>query len=138
MKIKTVFLKLFGQKKFCGHIFRLVQAFKKSKILNLTIMKSVQFFPLILWYFMFGSKFWFFEKNGSILDRSENVSTFFLAKSLQKNCFHVHEKLRRNPSVRRGLKFSFFDLMDLKIWDFWQMPAWVRWGQKLNGSSTGT
>ena len=37
-----------------------------------------------------------------------------------------------------ALKFSFFDLMDLTILDFWQMPAGVRWGQKLNGSSTGT
>ena len=31
----------------------------------------------------------------------------FWAKSLQKNCLYVHEK------------FSFFDLMDLKIWNFW-------------------
>ena len=34
--------------------------------------------------------------------------------------------------------FLFFDLMDLTICNFWQTPAGVRWGQKLNGSSTGT
>ena len=34
--------------------------------------------------------------------------------------------------------FLFFNLMDLTIWDFWQTPIGVRWGQKLNGTPTGT
>jgi hypothetical protein len=34
--------------------------------------------------------------------------------------------------------FTFFDLMDLTVCDFCQMPAGVRCGQKLNGSFTGT
>ena len=36
--------------------------FKKPKFWNLTIMKSVQFFPLILWCFMFGIKIMLFLK----------------------------------------------------------------------------
>ena len=40
-----------------------------------------------------------------------------------KFCFYVHEKLQRKLSVGRGLKFSFFDLMNLKILDFWQRGA---------------
>ena len=39
--------------------------FKKPKFWNLTIMKSVQFFPLILW----DQNYAFFEKNGLILDQ---------------------------------------------------------------------
>ena len=37
-----------------------------------------------------------------------HLSSIFLAKSLQKNCFYVHEKLQRKPFVGRGLKFFFF------------------------------
>ena len=36
------------------------------------------------------------------------VHNFFLAKSLQKSCFNVHEKLQRNPSVGRDLKNFIF------------------------------
>ena len=37
-----------------------VRLFQKIKILKFDKMKSVQFFPLILWYFMFGIKFLIF------------------------------------------------------------------------------
>ena len=36
------------------------------------------------------------------------MSKSFLAKSLQKTCLHVHEKLQRNPSVVSGLKIFIF------------------------------
>ena len=35
-------------------------------------------------------------------------------------------------------KYTFFNHMDLKIWNFWQAHAGVRWVQNLNESSTGT
>ena len=59
-------------------------------------LKSKFFFQIFRlaqnrWCFMFGRK----------TDR-------FLAKSLQKTCLYVHEKLQRNPSVGRGLKFVIF------------------------------
>ena len=36
------------------------------------------------------------------------VQEFFLAKSLQKTYFHVHEKLQRNPSVGSCIKIFIF------------------------------
>ena len=36
------------------------------------------------------------------------VTRVFLAKSLQKTCLYVHEKLQRNPSVGSGLKIFIF------------------------------
>ena len=36
------------------------------------------------------------------------VREFLLAKSLQKTCLYVHEKLQRNPSVGSGLKIFIF------------------------------
>ena len=88
------------------------------------------------------SKFWFFKSALILSDQFWAnilyVQEFFWAESLQKTCLYVREKLQRNPSIGSCLIFLFFDLMDLTIWDFWQTPAGVRWGQKLNGSSTYT
>ena len=36
------------------------------------------------------------------------VGYFFLAKSLQKNCLYLHEKLQRKPFVGRGLNVFIF------------------------------
>ena len=85
-------------------------------------MKSVQFFPLIIWYSMFWIKILIvWEKridSGPMFYMSRR---FFWAESLQKTCLYVHEKLQRNPSVGSCLNFVlFFDLMDLTIWEFWQ------------------
>ena len=88
------------------------------------------------------SKFWFFKSALLLSDRFWAnilyVQEFFWAESLQKNLSLCHEKLQRNPSFASCLIFLFFYLMALTIWNFWQTPAGVRWGQKLNGSSTGT
>ena len=101
-------------------------------------MKSVQFFPLILWYFMFGSKFWFFEKNGSILDRSENVSTIFFGQITSKKLFSCSWEITKKSLRQKGLKIFIFWPYGFENLGFLTNAAWVRWGQKLNGSSTGT
>ena len=132
-------------KKTLGHIKY------KSKI-DLFFSKNQNFDPkhkipknqwekLNRFYYCQISKFGFFKSALLLLDRFwTNLKIclqFFLLKSLQKTCLYIHWKLQRNPSAGKGLNF-FFDLMDLTIWDFWQTPARVRWGQKLNRSSTGT
>ena len=62
-------------------------------------MKSVQFFPLILWYIMFGIKILiFFEENGLILGQSA-ICLLFFGRITSKNCSYVHDKLQRKPSV---------------------------------------
>ena len=58
------------------------------------------------------SKFWFF-KSALLLSNQFwanilYVRQFLLAKSLQKTCLYVHEKLQRNPSVGSCLKFFTF------------------------------
>ena len=58
------------------------------------------------------SKFWFF-KSALLLSNQFwanilYVWEFFWAKSLQKTCLYVHEKLQRNPSVGSCLKFFTF------------------------------
>ena len=65
-------------------------------------MKSVQFFPLVLWYFMFGIEIFIFWEKGI------DSGPIFWAKSLQKTCFYVHVKLQRNPSVGSGLQIFIF------------------------------
>jgi hypothetical protein len=81
----------------------------------LTIINAVQFFPLILWYFMFGVKILIFWVN------------LFLAISFQPNHFKkivcmFMRNYKDKPLSEGALKMSFFDLLNLKIWDFWQSP----------------
>ena len=72
-------------------------------------MKSVQFFPLILWYFMFGIKILIFlRKTDQFWANILYVREFLLAKSLQRTCFNVHEKLQSNPSVGSCIKIFIF------------------------------
>ena len=84
---------------------------KKSKFWNLTIIKSVQFFPLILWCFMFGINILFFwEKwidSGPILFRCilsliilTSVGTWQM--QLQK-CFWSIVHTPGNQFLERGL-----------------------------------
>ena len=58
------------------------------------------------------SKFWFFKSALLLSDQFWAnilyVREFLLAKSLQKTCLNVHEKLQRNPSVGSCLKFFTF------------------------------
>ena len=58
------------------------------------------------------SKFWFFKSSLLLWDRFWAnilyVPEFFGAKSLQKICLYVHEKLQRNPSVGSCLNFFIF------------------------------
>ena len=58
------------------------------------------------------SKFWFFKSALLLSDQFWAnilyVREFLLAKSLQKTCFNVHEKLQRNPSVGSCLIFFIF------------------------------
>ena len=58
------------------------------------------------------SKFWFFKSALFLSDQFWAnilyVREFLLAKSLQKTCLYVHEKLQRNPSVGSCLKISIF------------------------------
>ena len=71
--------------------------------------KSVQFFTLILWYFMFWIKKKYFLRKMDQFWTNLNICLgVFLAKSLQKTCFYVHKKLQRNPSVGSCLKFFIF------------------------------
>ena len=44
--------------------------------------------------------------------------SFFLAKSLQKTCFILHEKLQRNPFFRSGSKFFIFRLYGFDYFGF--------------------
>ena len=112
-------------------------------------MTSVQFFPLILWYFMFGIKiliFWEKQFNSRLIFLY--AQEFFLAKSLQKTCLYVHEKLERNPFVGSCLKifilwpYGFDDLgflaniprgaMSLKTqWFFYRDLDWWPGPQKV-------
>ena len=58
------------------------------------------------------SKFWFFKSALLLSDQFWAnilyVREFLLAKSQQKTCLYVHEKLQRNPSVGSCLKFFTF------------------------------
>ena len=76
------------------------------KFWNLTIIKSVLFFPLILWYFMF-------EKNRSILGQYLICLQVFWGRITTKKTFlYVHEKFFR----RKLLKI--FHFLTLWIWLF--------------------
>ena len=101
--------------------------------------KIIQLFPLILWYFMFGIKILiFWEKrivSGPIFYMSKR---FFWPNHYKKPVFMFMRNYIEILPWEVALKFSFFDLMDLTILDFWQTPTGVQWGQKLIGSSTGT
>ena len=71
-------------------------------------MKSVQFFPLILWYFMFRIKILIFWE-----ERINSGPMFYMSKSFfgpshYKNCLYVHEKLQINSSVGSCLKLFIF------------------------------
>ena len=116
----TTNIKTVWPKKTLWHIWYWSITFRK---LNLTIVKSVQFSPLILWYFIFGIKIMiFWEKqinSGPIFYMSKSV---FGTNHNKKTCLYVHEKLQRNPSVGSCIKFFIFDLIDLTIWDFDKRP----------------
>ena len=74
------------------------------------------------------SKFWFFKSALLLSDQFWAnilyVREFLLAKSLQKTCLYVHEKLQRNPSVGR---FGHYNL--LKDTDHRQKEDKVEWKQ---------
>ena len=60
------------------------------------------------------SKFWLSKSALLLSDRFWTdlkicLQVFILAKSLQKTCLYIHEKLQRNPSIGRGLKIFVFD-----------------------------
>ena len=68
------------------------------------------------------SKFWFFKSALLLSDQFWAnilyVREFLLAKSLQKTCFYLHEKLQRNPSVGSCLKFFIFSPYGFDYWGF--------------------
>ena len=79
-------------------------------------MKSVQFFPLILWYFMFGIKILIFEKNGSILGQYFICPGVFLGQITTKNLSLRSWEITKKSFRRKLLKiFHFFTLW---IWLF--------------------
>ena len=116
MDIKAGFFVVIWPKKTLGHIkywpkidlfFPKNQNFApKHKILKNQWEKFSRF------HYCQISKFWFF-KSALLLSNQFwanilYVQEFFWAKSLQKTCLYVHEKLQRNPSVGSCLKFFTF------------------------------
>ena len=128
MNIKTGFFQWFSQK-----IQILIRNIKYQRIngKNSTDFINVKF-----------QNFWFFK---SALHSSDQfwtnilyVHKFFWPNQYKKPVFIFLRNYKEIIPWEVAWKFSFFDLMDLTIWDFWQTPAGVLWGQKLNGSSIGT
>ena len=70
--------------------------------------------------------------------REFGFKRFFLAKSRQKPCLYLREKLQRNPSVGGGLKIFIFRPYGFDYLGFLTIARSGARGQKLNGSSTGT
>ena len=67
---------------------------------------DIQFFPLILWYFMFGVKILIFWGNESILWKpSIHLTLLYSLKQFKKSCLYVHEKLQRKPYEFENLIF---------------------------------
>ena len=74
----------------------------------MTILKSVQFFHLILWYIMFGINFWFFEKNRSILGKYLICLQGFLSQISIKNLSLYSWEITRKFFCKKMLKnFNF-------------------------------
>ena len=75
--------------------------FDNNKIWSIFTIDSLIFY---VWY----QNFDFLGKTDQFWANIIYVREFLLAKSLQKTCFYLHEKLQRNPSVGSCLKFFIF------------------------------
>jgi hypothetical protein len=82
--------------------------------------------------------FWFFESALLLLDQfCANLPMSDTFGGLNHFVFMFLTNYKEDPPSKEAWKFSFFHLMNLKNWDFWQTSAGVWWGQKLNGSLQG-
>ena len=91
----------------------------------MTLTKSVQFIPLVLWYFMFGVKNFIFRRKWiNSVPICHIVATYCLVKSLQKKCFYVLGKLQRKHSVGRGLKDFIFQPYEFENLGFLTNTRW--------------
>ena len=79
-------------------------------------MKSVQFFPLIIWYFMFWIKILIFEKNGSILGKYFICPGVFLGRIPTKNLPLCPWEITKKSVCGKLLKI--FHFLTLWIWLF--------------------
>ena len=75
--------------------------FDNNKIWSIFTIDSLIFY---VWY----QNFDFLGKTDQFWVNIIYVREFLLAKSLQKTCLYVHEKLQRNPSVGSCLKIFIF------------------------------
>ena len=83
--------------------------FLKIKILKFVNNEICSIFPIdSLVFYVWDQNFDFLRKTDRFWANILYVQEFFWAKSLQKTCLYVHEKLQRNPSVGSCLKFFTF------------------------------